>query len=137
MQKIKKTFFQTLMWFKEIIPMLLWIIIIIAMLKQAGIFDSIAKYISDDFFWVILADIFWSISVWNTINSYIIANSFWTINNYILVITAFLIAWVSVWIIQLPAESYFFGKKFAIIRNLISFIFAILWAYLVYFLYNL
>jgi len=137
MQTIKKTFFQTLNWFKDIIPMLLGIIILIAMLKQARIFDTMTHYINDDFFWVILADIFWSISVGNTINSYIIANSFWSINDYILVITAFLIAWVSVWIIQLPAESYFFGKKFAIIRNLLSFIFAIIGAYLVYFLYNL
>jgi len=137
MQNIKKTFFQTLNSFKEIIPMLLWIIILITLLKQAWIFESMAKYISDDFFWVILADIFGSISVWNTINSYIIADNFWNINDYILVITVFLISWVSVWIIQLPAESYFFGKKFAITRNLISFVFAIIGAYLVYFLYNL
>ena len=135
MQNIKKTFFQTLKWFKDIIPMLLGIIILIAMLKQAGIFDTMTHYINDDFFWVILADIFWSISVGNTINSYIIANSFWSINDYILVITAFLIAWVSVWIIQLPAESYFFGKNFAIIRNLLSFISAIIGAYLVWWLY--
>ncbi len=137
MQNIKKTFFQTLNWFKEIIPMLLWIIIIISIFKQAWIFDRITNYVNDDFLWVILADIFWSLSVGNTINSYIIANSFWDINDYILVISVFLIAWVSVWIIQFPAESYFFGRKFAIIRNLISFFFAIVGAYLIYFLYNL
>ena len=119
------------------IPMLLWIIILVAMFKQAWIFESLAKYINDDFLWVIISDIFWSVSVGNTINSYIIANSFWDISEYILVISAFLIAWVSVWIIQLPAESYFFGKKFAIIRNMISFVFAVVGAYLIYFLYNL
>jgi uncharacterized membrane protein YraQ (UPF0718 family) len=137
MQNIKKTFFQTLNWFKELIPMLLGIIIIVAMLKQAWIFESISKYINNNFWWVVLADIFWSISVWNTINSYIIADSFWKIDNYILVITAFLISWVTVWIIQIPAESYFFGKKFVILRNILSFLFAIVGAYLVYFLYNL
>ena len=135
MQNIKKTFFQTLNWFKEIIPMLLWIIIIIAMLKQVWIFENMKNYINDDFLWVIVSDIFWSISVGNTINSYIIADSFWNISEYILVISAFLIAWVSVWIIQIPAESYFFWKKFAIIRNLISFVFAIVGAYLVWWLY--
>jgi len=134
-QNIKKTFFQTLNWFKEIIPMLLWIIIIIAMLKQVWIFENMKNYINDDFLWVIVSDIFWSISVGNTINSYIIADSFWNISEYILVISAFLIAWVSVWIIQIPAESYFFWKKFAIIRNLISFVFAIVGAYLVWWLY--
>jgi len=117
--------------------MLFWIIVIVAMLKQAWVFENLAKYINNNFIWVILADVFGSISVGNTINSYIIADSFWSISDYILVITAFLISWVTVGIIQIPAESYFFGKRFTIIRNIISFVFAILGAYLVYFLYNL
>jgi len=137
MQNIKKNFIQTLLWFKELIPMLLGIIIIVAMFKEAWIFKFMSKYLNDNFFSVILADIFGSISAWNTINSYIIANSFWKLDNYILIITTFLIAWTTVWIIQIPAEMYFFGKKFAITRNIISFVFAIIWAYLVYFLYNL
>jgi len=131
MQNIKKTFFQTLNWFKELIPMLFWIIIIVAMLKQAWVFENLANYINNDFIWVILADIFGSVSVGNTINSYIIADSFWSISDYILVITAFLISWVTVGIIQIPAESYFFGKRFTITRNIISFVFAIFGAYLV------
>jgi hypothetical protein len=135
MQNIKKTFFQTLNWFKELLPMLLWIIIIVAMLKQAWIFEELAWYINNDFIWVILADLFGSISVGNTINSYIIADSFWSISDYTLVITAFLISWVTVGIIQIPAESYFFGKRFVIIRNIISFVFAIFWAYLVWIFY--
>ena len=135
MQNIKKTFFQTLNWFKELIPMLFWIIIIVAMLKQAWVFENLANYINNDFIWVILADIFGSVSVGNTINSYIIADSFWSISDYILVITAFLISWVTVGIIQIPAESYFFGKRFTITRNIISFVFAIFGAYLVKFFY--
>ena len=131
MQNIKKTFFQTLNWFKELIPMLFWIIVIVAMLKQAWVFENLAKYINNNFIWVILADVFGSISVGNTINSYIIADSFWSISDYILVITAFLISWVTVGIIQIPADSYFFGKRFTITRNIISFVFAILGAYLV------
>ena len=137
MTNFRKIFFQTLNWFKELIPMLVWIIIIVAMLKQWWFFNYIGKYISDNFLGILLSDIFGSVSAWNTINSYIIANSFWKIDNYILVITTFLIAWTTVWVIQLPAESYFFWKKFAIIRNILSFVFAIIWAYLVYFLYNL
>ena len=136
MQNNKKIFFQTLTWFKELIPMLLGIIIIVAMLKEAWIFTLISKNLDDNLLGVFLADIFWSISAWNTINSYIIAHSFWTLNNYILLITTFLIAWTTVWIIQIPAEMYFFGKKFAIIRNIISFVFAILWAYLIYLIYH-
>jgi len=124
MQNIKKTFFQTLNWFKEMLPMLLGILLIVAMLKQSWFFDILTKY-------------FWSISAGTTINSYIIADSFWKIDNYILVITAFLVSWITVWIIQIPAEIYFFGKKFALTRNLISFIFSIIISYIVYFLYFL
>lgn len=137
LQNIKKTLFQTLNWFKEIIPMLLGILLIIAMLKESWFFDFLTKYLSNDFISTVLASIFGSISVWTTINSYIIANSFWWLNNYILVITAFLISWITVWIIQIPAEIYFFGKKFALIRNIISFIFSIIISYIVYFLYFL
>jgi hypothetical protein len=41
-------------------------------------------------------------------------------------VTAFLVAWVTVGIIQLPAEIMMLGKRFAITRNILSFIFSIL-----------
>jgi len=40
--------------------------------------------------------------------------------------TAFILAWVTVGIVQLPAESMILGKRFAILRNILSFISAIL-----------
>ncbi len=134
MKNIKKTFFQTLNGFKELMPMLVGVLLLVSILKKLGVFEVMWKYLQNNFFWAFLADIFWSISVGNTINSYIIAHNFWNLNDNILIITAFLIAWVSVGIVQLPAEMYFFGKKFAIARNLVSFVFAIIWAYIVYFL---
>jgi len=137
MQNIKKTFLQTLVWFKEMLPMLLGILLIVSMLKQLWIFDILTRYLNNDFLSTLLASFFWSISAWTTINSYIIADSFWNLNDYTLVITAFLVSWVTVWIIQIPAEIYFFGKRFAVIRNTISFVFSIIIAYLVYFFYFL
>jgi len=117
--------------------MIIGIVILISMLKQAGIFQLMSKYLEDNFFWVILSASFWSISVWNAINSYIIAHNFWSIENYLLIISAFLISWVSVWLIQIPAETYFFWKKFAITRNILSFVFSIIGAYIIYYLYYL
>ena len=137
MQKIKKSFIQTLNWFKVLIPMLIAIVLLISMIKQSGFFEFIVKYVHNDIYGVIFSDILWSISVWNAINSYIIASSFKNVHSYILVITTFLIAWVTVGLIQMPAETYYFGKKFTIIRNILSFLFAILWAYLIYFLCSL
>ncbi len=137
MNNTQKTFKQTLVWFKELIPMLLWILLLISILKELSLFSYLSNYLDNNFISIIIADIFGSISAWNTINSYIIANSFWNINENILIITVFLISWITVWFIQIPAEIYFFGKKFTIIRNIISFIFAIIWAYIIYFLMNI
>ena len=137
MQNIKKTFKQTLMWFKELIPMLLGILLLISIFKELGVFNYLSNYLSNNFISVIIADIFGSLSAWSTINAYIIADSFWKLDENILIITTFLIAWITVWFIQIPAEIYFFGKKFTIIRNIISFIFAIVAAYIIYFLMNL
>ena len=44
----------------------------------------------------------------------------------LLAVTAFLVAWVTVGLVQLPAEAMLLGKKFAIIRNITSFVFAII-----------
>ena len=136
MQNIKKTFKQTLMWLKELIPMLLGILLLISMFKELWIFNYLSNNLWNNFLSIIIADIFGSLSAWNTINSYIIADSFWNLETNILIITTFLIAWITVWFIQIPAEIYFFGRKFTIIRNLISFVFAIIWAYIIYFLMN-
>jgi hypothetical protein len=46
-------------------------------------------------------------------------------------VTALLVSWVTVGSIQLPAEIQAFGSRFALFRNGISFVFAILIAFLV------
>jgi uncharacterized membrane protein YraQ (UPF0718 family) len=48
----------------------------------------------------------------------------------LIAVTAFLVAWVTVGFIQLPAESYLLGKRFAFLRNLTAFILAIVVAIL-------
>lgn len=134
---IKKVFKQTLLWFKELIPILLGILLLTSILKELWLFMYLSNYLDGSFISILIADIFGSISAWNTINSYIIADSFWNLNDNLLIITAFLISWITVWFIQIPAEIHFFGKKFAIIRNLLSFIFAIIAAYIIYFLMSI
>ena len=71
-----------------------------------------------------------SISAGNPLISYILGGEFLEQGISLIAVTAFIVAWVTVGVVQLPAESYLLGKKFAIIRNLISFIFAIIVAIL-------
>ena len=40
-------------------------------------------------------------------------------------VTAFIVAWVTVGMIQLPAEAAILGKRFAILRNFLSFLLSI------------
>jgi len=67
-----------------------------------------------------------SILAGNPVTSYILGGEFLNNGISLIAVTAFILAWVTVGIVQLPAESFLLGKKFAIIRNIISFILAII-----------
>ena len=66
-----------------------------------------------------------SILAGNPITSYIIGGELLEQGIGLIAVTAFIVAWVSVGIIQLPAESFLLGKKFAITRNIVAFLSAI------------
>ncbi|MCD6109660.1 hypothetical protein J7J83_02795 [bacterium] len=66
-----------------------------------------------------------SISAGNPINSYIVGGELLSQGIGLIAVTAFILTWVTVGIVQLPAESLMLGKKFAIYRNILSFITAI------------
>ena len=68
---------------------------------------------------------FGSIFAGNPINSYVIGGELLGYGVSLFAVTALIIAWVSVGIIQLPAEIAALGGKFALIRNGLSFVMAI------------
>jgi len=72
-----------------------------------------------------------SISFGIPVTSYIIGGELLKEGVSLLAVTAFILAWSTVGIAMLPLEISFLGKKFAIIRNVINFIFAIVIAVLV------
>ena len=67
-----------------------------------------------------------SISAGNPITSYIFGGEMIKNGVGLMAVTAFIVSWVTVGTIQLPVESMILGKKFALIRNLLSFISAII-----------
>jgi len=67
-----------------------------------------------------------SISAGNPITSYIFGGEMLSQGVGLIAVTAFLVSWVTVGIIQLPAESTILGKKFAILRNITAFLLAII-----------
>jgi len=71
-----------------------------------------------------------SILTGNPINSYVIGGELLQRGISLFAVTALLIAWVTVGIVQLPAEIAALGKRFAILRNAICFLLSLPIAFL-------
>jgi len=78
-----------------------------------------------------------SVLAGNPITSYILGGELLAQGVSLVAIVAFIVAWVTVGVVQFPAEAYLLGKKFAAVRNLVSFAFAILVAVLTVFILEL
>ena len=71
-----------------------------------------------------------SVAAGNPITSYVIGGELLGHGVSLVAVTAFLVAWVTVGLVQLPAESTMLGRRFAVVRNIVSFLLAILVAVL-------
>jgi hypothetical protein len=69
---------------------------------------------------------FGSVIAGNPINSYIIGGELLDYGVSLFAVTALVISWVSVGLIQLPAEMVALGKKFAVVRTAASFVMAVI-----------
>jgi uncharacterized membrane protein YraQ (UPF0718 family) len=78
-----------------------------------------------------------SILAGNPITSYVLGGELLKQGVSLVAVTSFIVAWVTVGLVQLPAESILLGKKFAISRNILSFIFSIFVAILTVFIVGL
>ncbi|MCD6464567.1 permease [Candidatus Woesearchaeota archaeon] len=75
---------------------------------------------------VFIGDLVGSVFAGNPVTSYVLGGELLKQGVSLLAVTAFLVAWVTVGVVQLPAESMLLGKKFAIVRNLTAFVMAII-----------
>lgn len=75
-----------------------------------------------------------SIFAGNPVTSYVIGGELRAEGVSLLAVTAFLVSWVTVGLVQFPAESILLGKRFAISRNAVAFASSILAAFLAAFL---
>lgn len=66
-----------------------------------------------------------SILAGNPINSYIIGGQLLGDGTSVYAVAAFVLTWVTVGIVQLPAEAAALGTRFAVVRNLIAFALAL------------
>ena len=124
---IANSFYKSIKSFGATFPVLIGVILLIGLFKiyiPSNLISSIftGELFRDTFFGSIIG----SISAGNPITSYIIGGEMLEQGISLVAVTAFIVAWVTVGIVQLPAEAVLLGKKFAIVRNLIAFLFSIL-----------
>jgi len=67
-----------------------------------------------------------SVFAGNAVNSYIIGGELLRSGVTLYAVTAFIITWVTIGLLQFPAEASILGKSFAIKRNFLSFVLAFL-----------
>ena len=124
---MKSAFKKTLNSFSQSIPIIISVLLLIGLAIATIPKEFYATIFSGNkFLDPLIGALFGSISAGNPIISYILGGELLKQGVSLLAVTAFLLAWVTVGIIQLPAESLMLGKKFAIIRNSVSFLTAII-----------
>ena len=114
-------------WVWTIVPILLWMLLLISIINNLvpkSFYQKIFTWnlLTDSFIWAGL----WSIFTWNPITGYVLWKWFLDLWVSLIAVTAFLVSWTTVWLIQFPVESLILWKKFAFWRNVIAFIMSIL-----------
>jgi len=118
----KQAFFKTTQVFRKSLPILVGVLMLLALAntlipKQAYRMIFTGNELMDPLIGALVG----SISAGNPLMSYVIGGELRQEGVSMLAITAFIVAWVTVGIIQLPAEALMLGKRFAIVRNAVSF----------------
>lgn len=112
--------------FINILPILIGVVLLIGLFNSLITKDLLASVFSGN----MVLDTIWgacfgSIFAGNPINSYIIGGELLKYGISLFAVTALIITWVTVGLVQLPAEIATLGTRFALLRNGISFILSI------------
>ncbi|MCK4635892.1 MAG: hypothetical protein KAT32_03435 [Candidatus Moranbacteria bacterium] len=118
------------------LPILIGVLLLVNLLNNSfqDIYFKIftGNYITDS----LIGALAGSISFGIPITSYIIGGELLDQGINLLAITAFMMTWSTVGVAMLPLETNFLGNKFAIVRNALNFVFAIIISILTIILIN-
>ena len=135
--KLRQAFLKTSKSLLNMTPILLGVILLISMIEVLVPKEFFWKLFTknpliDPFIWASL----WSIMAWNPITGYILWK--WFLDEWVslIAVTAFLVCWVTVGLVQLPVEMSVLGKKFAISRNISAFFMSVIVAIITVYIYK-
>lgn len=124
---IKEAFNKSLKGFLSMLPMLLAILLLL------GIFDVyitkdilLSFFISNNFIDTITGTLLGGVLTGNPMISYILGGELTDAGVSLYAVTAFILSWVTIGLVQLPAEVEIFGLRFTFYRTLFTFITTIL-----------
>ncbi len=119
------------------LPLIVGTILLVSLISMAIPTNLILSVFKNNLFLdPLVGSIFGSIFAGNPVVSYIFAGELLKQGISLIAVTAFIVSWVTVGIVQIPAESAILGKRFTLIRNLTAFIFAIIVAILTVLILN-
>ncbi len=129
--QIKPSIKKTIQVFKTALPIMIGMLLLINLLNV-----FLKDYYSKVFTGNVLLDPFigalsGSVSFGVPVTSYIVGGELLLEGVSLLAVTAFIMAWTTVGLAMLPLEASFLGKRFALTRNILNFIFSLIIAVLV------
>lgn len=135
MNSPKKAAKKTFKNFKKTIPILLGVLLLVSLfvsIVPKSLYPEI--FTGNSFFDPLIGSGFGSFATGNPLTSYIIGGELLEEGVTMVAVTAFIVSWVTVGIVQFPAESMTLGRRFAAVRNIISFLLSMLVAVFTVFL---
>ncbi len=120
--KLKEAFGKAAKTMGIAIPMILGILMLISLFNTLVPVSSYRLLFRGTVFDPVIGALLGSVVAGNPVTSYIISGDLLKQGIGLMTVTAFLTAWVTVGVVQMPAEIQFLGKKFALARNLSAFV---------------
>ena len=123
--RIKKAVLSLLNQLKMSIPVLIGVLLLIGLVASCTPQRLFIRIFAGNRFLDPLAGtVFGSIAAGNPLTSYVIGGELLANGVSLIAVIAFVVSWVTVGIVQLPAEIMMLGKRFALLRNALSFLMA-------------
>lgn len=128
---LAETFRKTWGAFASVIPVILGMVLLTGLVTRFLPMKSLAGLFGgNDLLDALVGAAIGGISAGHPLTSYVLGGELLKAGVSLVAVTALIVSWVTVGSIQLPAEALMLGRRFAIYRNLLSFVFAILVAVL-------
>ncbi len=123
---------------KGLLPVMIGVILLVGLFRAFISEEFLASLFSGRMVW----DSLWGASIGsvfagNPINSYIIGRQLLEQGVSLVAVTAFICSWVTVGLIQLPAEGAALGWQFAVVRNFSCFVLSMAISFVMMFILNL